>query len=123
MPVALSESRMTLVPWQTVIDVVVEAWLRMVMNGECGVGFCTTYVAECAVVQVPFVAVTLMLPTPVMTSVDEFSLGMTALSLYHVYDCAPVAPFACSVSGCSGQAWSCVPVPFVSPLIVGVGGM
>src|SRR5437763_126093 len=94
----------------------------MVMNGACGVGFCTTYVAEWAVVQVPFVAVTEMLPTPVMISVDDVSFGMTALSLYHVYDVAPVAPLACSVSGSSGQAWSCVPVPFVSAEMVGVGG-
>jgi len=29
---------------------------------------------------------------------------------------------AVSVSGCSGQAWSCVPVPFVVPAIVGTVG-
>src|ERR1043165_9139615 len=123
MPVALSATMIWLLPWQMASVVTLESWPRKLMNGECGVGFCTTYVAEWAVVQAPFVAVTLMLPTPVMTSVDEFSLGMTALSLYHVYDVAPVAPLACSVSGCSGQAWSLVPVPLVSPLMVGVGGM
>src|ERR1044072_6224887 len=95
----------------------------MLMNGACGVGFCTTYVAECAVVQVPFVAVTEMLPKPVMISVDVFSFGMTALSEYQVSYCAPVAPLACRVSGCSGQSWSWVPVPLVSPEMVGVGGM
>src|ERR1041385_556515 len=122
MPVALSESRITVVPWQTAMEVVVEAWPRMVINGECGVGFCTTYVAERGVVQVPLVAVTEMLPTPVMTSVAVPS-PIGALSLYHWYDVAPVAPLACSVSGCSGQAWSCVPVALSSPLMVGVGGM
>src|ERR1041384_8452424 len=106
MPVALSESRITVVPWHTAMEVVVEAWPRMVMNGECGVGFCTTYVAECGVVQAPLVAVTLILPTPVMISVEVVSFGMTALSLYHVYEVAPVSPLACSVSGCSEQAWS-----------------
>src|SRR5689334_3705236 len=91
------------------------------MNGECGVGFCTTYVADRGVVHVPLVAVTEMLPTPVMTRVDVPS-PIGASSLYHWYDTAPVED-AWSVNGCSGQAWSCVPVPLVSPVMVGVVGM
>ena len=37
MPVALSESRITLPPEQKLVS------LRALTNGLCGVGFCTTY--------------------------------------------------------------------------------
>src|SRR5262249_14904515 len=97
MPVALSESRITLPPAQNVVE------LRALMNGECGVGFCTVYPADRGVVQVPFVAVTEYDEVAVTTSVEPVWPEISSSSRYHWYDVAPVA-FAVSVSGCSGQA-------------------
>src|SRR4051812_14132347 len=57
----------------------------------------------------------------VTTSVELVSPKIEKPSEYHWNDVAPLE-VAVSVSGCSGQAWSCVPVPLVVPLMVGVGG-
>src|ERR1051325_3714315 len=58
MPVALSESRMMLLPWQIEMDVTLESCWQLLREGEGGGGSCTTSPADCGVVQEPLKATT-----------------------------------------------------------------